>query len=299
MATAQNETHVLHAPALPATPHHRVAKTRRAFTGKGLFQLGVVITLIWFGVALLAPWIAPHNPFQGEAALANGGLSLAHPFGLDKYGRDVLSRVIYGSRYDLFMALAVVLFAILAGTLIGSVSGFIGGKVDSAIMRLVDMVLAFPSFVLALVFVAVFSPTLTTLIVALGIRFIPIYARLTRGEILVEKVKEYAVAARALGCSHPRLIFRHLLPNILAPIITQSTMNMAWAILNAAGLSFLGLGIQPPIPEWGVMISEGSPYIVSGQWWMSLFPGAALIVMTAGFVLVGDGLNAQTQTMQS
>jgi peptide/nickel transport system permease protein len=294
MATAQNETHVLHAPAMPASPAHPVAKTRRALTGKGLFQLGVAITLTWLCVALLAPWIAPHDPFQGEAALANGGLSFSHPFGLDKYGRDVLSRVLYGSRYDLFMALAVVLFAILAGTLIGSVSGFIGGKIDSGIMRLVDMVLAFPSFVLALVFVAVFSPSLTTLIVALSIRFIPIYARLTRGEVLVEKVKEYAVAARALGCSTPRLIFRHLLPNITAPIITQSTTNMAWAILNAAGLSFLGLGIQPPIPEWGVMISEGSPYIVSGQWWMSLFPGGALIVMTAGFVLLGDGLNART-----
>ena len=226
--------------------------------------------------------------------LANGGLSLAHPFGLDKYGRDVLSRVIYGSRYDLFMAVTVVLFAVTAGTLLGSISGFIGGKLDNGVMRLVDMVLAFPSFVLALVFVAVFSPTLTTLVVALSIRFIPIYARLTRGEILVEKVKEYAVAAQALGSSRLRLILRHLLPNIVAPIITQSTMNMAWAILNAAGLSFLGLGIQPPMPEWGVMISEGSPYIVSGQWWMSLFPGTALIVMTAGFILVGDGLNART-----
>jgi ABC-type dipeptide/oligopeptide/nickel transport system permease subunit len=202
--------------------------------------------------------------------------------------------VIYGSRYDLFMALGVVLCAMVAGTLLGSVSGFIGGKFDNGVMRLVDIVLAFPSFVLALVFVAVFSPSLTTLVVALSIRFIPIYARLIRGEILVEKVKEYAVAAQALGSSHPRLIFRHLLPNAVAPIITQSTMNMAWAILNAAGLSFLGLGIQPPIPEWGVMISEGSPYIVSGQWWMSLFPGVALIFMTAGFILVGDGLNAQT-----
>ena len=295
MATAQNEPHVLqHAPALPARPHTSVPTTRRAFTEKRLFQLGVVITLIWLCVALLAPWMAPYNPYQGDAALANGGLSLAHPFGLDKYGRDVFSRVIYGSRYDLFMALTVVLFAVLVGTLLGSVSGFIGGKLDSGIMRLVDMVLAFPSFVLALVFVAVFSPSLTTLVVALSIRFIPIYARLTRGEIFVEKVKEYAVAARALGSSNPRLIFRHLLPNVIAPIITQSTMNMAWAILNAAGLSFLGLGIQPPIPEWGVMISEGSPYIVSGQWWMSLFPGGALIVMTAGFVLVGDGLNART-----
>jgi peptide/nickel transport system permease protein len=162
-------------------------------------------------------------------------------------------------------------------------------------MRLMDMVLAFPSFVLALVFVAVFPPNLTTLVVALSIRFVPIYARLIRGEILVEKVKEYAAAAQAIGSSQWRLIFRHLLPNAYTPIITQSTTNMSWAILNAAGLSFLGLGIQPPMPEWGVMISEGSSYIVSGEWWMSFFPGAALILMTAGFILVGDGLNAQTE----
>lgn len=144
-----------------------------------------------------------------------------------------------------------------------------------------------------IVFVAVFPPTLTTLVVALSIGFIPTHARLMRGEILVEKVKEYAVAAHALGSSRERLIFRHLLPKTLTPMITQSTMNMSWAILNAAGLSFLGLGIQPPTPEWGVMISEGSPYIVSGQWWMSLFPGAALILMTAGFILVGNGLSAR------
>src|SRR5919109_5440166 len=159
-------------------------------------------------------------------------------------------------------------------------------------MRVMDMVLAFPSFVLALVVVAVFSPSLTTLIIALSIRFVPINARLIRGEMFTEKVKEYAVAAQALGSSPQRLIFRHLLPNSLTPIITQSTTNMAWAILNATGLSFLGVGIQPPTPEWGVMISEGSPFIVSGQWWMSFFPGVALILMTAGFILLGDGLNA-------
>jgi peptide/nickel transport system permease protein len=158
-----------------------------------------------------------------------------------------------------------------------------------------DMVLAFPSFVLALVCVAVFSPTLMTLVIALSIRFVPMYARLVRGEMLAEKVKEYAVAAQALGSSQTRLVWRHLLPNSLTPLITQSTMNISWAILNAAGLSFLGVGLQPPTPEWGVMISEGSPFIVSGQWWMSFFPGAALMLMTTGFMLLGDGLSARTE----
>jgi peptide/nickel transport system permease protein len=263
--------------------------------GQRLFQLGVMITLFWVGVAVLAPWIAPYNPLQADAALAQGSPSSAHWFGLDKYGRDILSRVIYGSRYDLLIAVTVVVFALVVGTLLGSISGFLGGKMDNLIMRVMDMVLAFPSFVLALVFVAVFSPTLLILVIALSIRYVPMYARLIRSEMLAEKVKEYAVAAQALGSSHQRLVFRHLLPNSLTPLITQSTTNVAWAILNAAGLSFLGVGLQPPIPEWGVMISEGSPFIVSGQWWMSFFPGAALILMTAGFVLLGDGLSARTE----
>lgn len=295
MPSAQDTKPEVQAEGLPEKKERR--SSRRAFLpeGGGLFLLGCFLTLFWVVVALGAPWIALYDPLKGDAALAQEGLSVAHPFGLDKYGRDIFSRVVYGSRYDLFIALAAVTFSVALGTIIGSIAGFLGDKIDNLIMRLVDMVLAFPSFVLALVFVAVFGPTLTTLVIALSIRFIPIYARLVRGEMLAEKVKEYALAAQALGCSHSRLIFRHLLPNSLSPIITQSTMNMAWAILNAAGLSFLGVGIQPPTPEWGVMISEGSPYIVSGQWWMSFFPGAALILMTAGFVLVGDGFSARAE----
>jgi peptide/nickel transport system permease protein len=257
-----------------------------------LIGVGLTITVCWAFLALCGPWLVPYDPLQGDASLAAAPPSLTHPFGLDKYGRDVLARVVVGGRYDLFIAVVAVGLAVIAGTVIGSVSGFIGGAFDNLLMRLVDMVLAFPSFVLALVFVAVLGPTLSVLVVALGLRFIPMYARLVRGEILSEKLKEYALAARAIGCSDTRLVFRHLLPNAVGPIITQSTMNLSWAILNAAGLSFLGLGVQPPTPEWGVMISEGSPYIVSGQWWMSFFPGAALVLLTAGFILIGDGLNA-------
>ncbi len=295
MTSAQDTKPEVQAEGLQEKKERRRPRTAFLPEGGGLFLVGCFLTLFWVVVALGAPWIALYDPLKGDAALAQEGLSVAHPFGLDKYGRDIFSRVVYGSRYDLFIALAAVTFSVVLGTIIGSIAGFLGGKIDNLIMRLVDMVLAFPSFVLALVFVAVFGPSLTTLVIALSIRFIPIYARLVRGEMLAEKVKEYALAAQALGCSHSRLIFRHLLPNSLSPIITQSTMNMAWAILNAAGLSFLGVGIQPPTPEWGVMISEGSPYIVSGQWWMSFFPGAALILMTAGFVLVGDGFSARAE----
>jgi peptide/nickel transport system permease protein len=268
---------------------------KRVFTGHRLYRLGVLLTLFWVMVSLLAPWVAPYSPTQGDAALAKGGPSMAHLFGLDKYGRDIFSRVVYGSRSDLCIAVTVVGCSLVIGTLIGSISGFLGGKIDNGIMRLMDMLLAFPSFVLALVFVAVFSPTLMILVIALSIRFVPMYARLVRGEMFVERVKEYAVAAQAIGSAQARLVFRHLLPNSLTPLITQSTTNISWAILNAAGLSFLGVGIQPPTPEWGVMISEGSPFIVSGQWWMSFFPGAALILMTAGFTLLGDGLSARTE----
>ena len=295
MATAQSSTQVLRLPALPIGRLWKRATVKRAFAGHRLYQLGVLITLFWVGVALFAPWFAPYSPAQGDAALAQGGPSLAHLFGLDKYGRDILTRVVYGSRYDLCLAVTVVGCSLVVGTLIGSISGFLGGKMDHLIMRIMDMLLAFPSFVLALVFVAVFSPTLTTLVIALSIRFIPMYARLVRGEMFVERVKEYAVAAQAIGSAQMRLVFRHLLPNALSPLITQSTTNISWAVLNAAGLSFLGVGMQPPTPEWGVMISEGSPFIVSGQWWMSFFPGVALILMTAGFILVGDGLSARTE----
>ena len=295
MATAQSATQVLRLPALPIERLWKRAPVKRALAGNTLYRLGVLITLFWVGVALLAPWLAPYSPTQGEAALAQGGPSLAHLFGLDKYGRDILTRVVYGSRYDLCIAVTVVGCSLVVGTLIGSISGFLGGKMDNLIMRVMDMLLAFPSFVLALVFVAVFRPSLMTLMIALSIRFIPMYARLVRGEMFVERVKEYAVAAQAIGSAQVRLVFRHLLPNSLSPLITQSTTNISWAVLNTAGLSFLGVGIQPPTPEWGVMISEGSPFIVSGQWWMSFFPGMALILMTAGFILVGDGLSARTE----
>ena len=295
MATAQINPPFVRFLALPARLLGKRPSIRWAFPRHRLYRLGVLITLFWVTVALLAPWIAPYNATQSNATLAQSSPSWTHPFGLDKYGRDIFSRVIYGSRYDLCIAVTVVGCSLVVGTLIGSISGFLGGKLDNAMMRLMDMLLAFPSFVLALVFVAVFSPTLTILVIALSIRFVPIYARLVRGEMLVERVKEYAVAAQAIGSAQTRLVFRHLLPNALTPLITQSTTNVSWAILNAAGLSFLGVGIQPPTPEWGVMISEGSPFIVSGQWWMSFFPGAALILMTAGFTLLGDGLSARAE----
>ena len=205
MATAQSSTQVLRFPALPAGRSEKRVTVKRASARHTLYRLGVLMTLFWVAVALLAPWVAPYSPTQGDAALAQGSPSLSHLFGLDKYGRDILTRVVYGSRYDLCIAVTVVGCSLVVGTLIGSMSGFLGGKVDTLIMRVMDMLLAFPSFVLALVFVAVFSPTLMTLVIALSIRFVPMYARLVHGEMFVERIKEYAVAARASGGCHSSL----------------------------------------------------------------------------------------------
>jgi peptide/nickel transport system permease protein len=178
--------------------------------------VGGAITAGW--LALLGPSLVPYDPLQGDPSRIAAPPSVWHPFGMDKYGRDVLSRVVAGTRYDLCLAIAAV-----------GLAGFIGGVVDQLLMRGIDMLLAFPSFVLALVFVAVLGPSFGVLIVALGLRFIPLYARLVRGELMAEKAKEYAQAARAIGCSEARLIWRHLLPNALGPIVTQSTMNLSWA----------------------------------------------------------------------
>jgi peptide/nickel transport system permease protein len=220
-------------PKMRRWPRPRLLKALQ-WPRQRLIAVGLTITVCWAFLALFGPWLIPYDPVQGDSSLAASPPSLAYPFGLDKYGRDVLARVVSGGRYDLFIAVVAVGLAVMAGTVIGA-------------------------------------------------------------EILSEKLKEYALAARAIGCSDARLVFRHLLPNALGPIITQSTMNLSWAILNAAGLSFLGLGVQPPTPEWGVMISEGSPYIVSGQWWISFLPGAALTLLTTGFILIGDGLNARAE----
>ena len=254
--------------------------------------VGAVLCALWGLVGALAPLLAPHDPLRANPSVTAQAPSGQHLLGTDKYGRDVLSRVIHGTRLALSICVLSVLLAAALGLPIGAVAGYVGGAVDTLLMRVVDVLLAFPSFLLGLVLVAVMGPSVTSLVLAIGIRFAPSYARLIRAEILSEKAKDYFVAARALGGSGGRLLVRHLAPNSLAPVITQATMNLPIALLTAAGLSFIGAGVQPPLPEWGVMISEGSAYVVSGAWWMSFFPGLALLLLTVGFVMVGDGLGA-------
>jgi peptide/nickel transport system permease protein len=251
---------------------------------------GLVIIAVVVICALFAPLIAPYPPLQGNAAETLQPPSLSHLFGTDSIGFDVFSRVIYGARLDLLIAFGAVAIALVVGCAIGAVSGFLGRVVDEVVMRVMDMLSAFPSFILALGVVAALGPSLPNLIFAIAFVNVPVYARLLRARVLTVREAQYVRAATALGLSRRRILFVHVLPNSWAPIFVQSTLQAGYAILEAAGLSFLGLGVRVPKPEWGVMINMGLQYIVSGQWWITFFPGMAIALTVMGFNLIGDGL---------
>jgi peptide/nickel transport system permease protein len=251
---------------------------------------GFAIIAVVVICALFAPLIAPYPPLQGNAAETLQPPSLSHLFGTDSIGFDVFSRVIYGARIDLVIAVGAVAIALVVGCTLGAVSGFLGRVVDEVVMRVMDMLSAFPSFILALGVVAALGPSLPNLIFAIAFVNVPVYARLLRARVLTVRETQYVRAATALGLSRRRTLFVHVLPNSWAPIFVQSTLQAGYAILEAAGLSFLGLGVRVPKPEWGVMINMGLQYIVSGQWWITFFPGTAIALTVMGFNLIGDGL---------
>lgn len=261
---------------------------RRLFRNK-LAILGMVLLGIFVFCALFAPWIAPYDPTAQDITRRREPPSREHPFGLDEVGRDLLSRVIYGARVSLYVGVASVSLAIIAGTLIGAISGYAGGWVDNVVMRIMDIMLAFPSLLLAIAIVAILGPGLLNMLYAIAFVSIPVYARLVRASVLAARETDYVLAARAIGCSSARILFRHIMPNCLTPIIVQGTLGIATAILDAAGLSFLGLGAQPPTPEWGAMLGQGrgsvftAPHVV-------IFPGLAIMLTVLGFNLLGDGL---------
>jgi ABC-type dipeptide/oligopeptide/nickel transport system permease subunit len=209
--------------------------------------------------------------------------------GTDLLGRDILSRVIYGSRLSLLIGLASVAIGVLAGVVVGLVSGYYGGGIDRFLMRLVDAMLAFPGILLALTVVSTLGPGIRNVMLAVGIASIPSYARLTRGTVLSAKQNVYVEAAEVVGCSAPRTMFYHILPNVIAPILVVSTLQFGVAVISASGLSFLGLGAQPPTPEWGLMVSLGRNYL-GKAWWLSTFPGLAITVTVIAINLIGDGL---------
>lgn len=240
-------------------------------------------------VALLAPYIAPYDPILQNADVRLQGPSWAHPFGADNFGRDVLSRVIWGVRIDLQIAIIGVIFPFIIGTLVGTVAGFFGGVVDALFMRLIDVILAFPFLVLVLSIIAILGPGLTSFYIAMALVGWVSYARLIRAQVLVLKNSDYALAAVSLGFSRTRIMFRHLLPNAIAGSVVFSMSDAVLVLLNGAAISYLGLGVQPPIAEWGIMVAEGQPFITTA-WWITLFPGLSIVVLAFGFSLFGDAL---------
>jgi peptide/nickel transport system permease protein len=252
--------------------------------------LGLGITLGLVVLALLSPWVAPMDPYATDPSRALQPPSPAHPFGTDVFGEDILSRVIWGARVDLLIAAAAVGIALLLGGVLGALAGFVGGWSDELVMRAMDVLQAFPNFILALGIAAALGPSLPNLITAIALTNVPIYARLMRSQVLTQRTMPYALAAVGVGNPLVRVLFVHLLPNTWSPILVQATLQSGWAILQAAGLSFIGLGVRVPMPEWGVMIGMGVQQVTSGQWWVAFFPGLAIMVAVAGLNLLGDGL---------
>jgi len=252
--------------------------------------LGTLIVLLFILTAAMAPLLAPYHPVNdGSLVERLQAPSVSHLLGTDSQGRDILSRIIYGARVSVQVGVISVGIALVIGTLMGMVAGFYGGWVDNVMMRLVDIMLAFPGVLLAIAITAVLGPELKNAMIAVGVVNIPAFARIVRSTVLSVKAMEYVEAARAIGATDVRIIFRHVLPNSMAPLIVQTTLNIGTAILDAAALSFLGLGAQPPTPEWGAMLSDGRSYLQKAPWVM-FFPGMAIMLVVLGFNLLGDGL---------
>jgi peptide/nickel transport system permease protein len=254
-----------------------------------LMVLGTAIILGLILVALLAPYIAPRDPF--EQALGDRLLppSARHVFGTDGLGRDIFSRVVYGARVTLLIALLVAAIATPPGVLIGVAAGYLGGAVDEILMRMADVFLAFPRLILAIAFAAALGPGVENAVLAIAIAHWPSYARLARAETLNVKKNDYIQAVQVLGAGKVRIMAGHIAPLCLSSIIVRMSLDMGTVILTAAGLGFLGLGAQPPVPEWGLMVSDGRQYLVD-QWWVSTLPGLAILVVVMGFNLLGDGM---------
>jgi len=252
-----------------------------------LFGLVIVVLLVFF--AITADFIAPYRYDQQNLMKAFESPSKEHFFGTDEFGRDIFSRIIHGSRISLQVGLIAVSISVVLGGFFGAVAGFYGGRIDNLIMRGMDILLSIPSILLAIAIAASLGPGLYNMMVAVGISTTPQYARIIRGSVLSLRGQEFVEAAKAVGSSDTRIIMKHILPNCLAPIIVQSTLGVASAILTAAGLSFIGLGIQPPTPEWGAMLSGGREYIRDYAY-MTIFPGLAIMITILALNFLGDGL---------
>ncbi|MBI5128724.1 MAG: ABC transporter permease [Rhodopseudomonas palustris] len=282
--------------APPAKPARRsglgemIAHTRYVLGDNRVtaFAFGLLVVIVF--AALFGPYIVPYDPLASDTAQALKPPSAAHWFGTDQLGRDIFSRVVVATRLDVFIAVASVALVFLMGGLAGIAAGYFGGWTDRIVGRIADTIMAFPLFVLAMGIVAALGNTVQNIIIATAIVNFPLYARVARAEANVRRDAGFVMAARLSGNSEMRILLVHILPNIMPIMIVQMSLTMGYAILNAAGLSFIGLGVRPPTAEWGIMVAEGASFMVSGEWWIALFPGLALMTAVFCFNLLGDGL---------
>lgn len=279
-------------PAAPlAPPRHRseLRRVARTLTRNRLVVAGLVMVVGLVLVAALAGLIAPYDPIANNVRAALQPPSAYYLFGTDRFGRDVFSRVVYGSRESLWVALASVLLSASAGVTLGLLAGYFGGWIDDVIGRIMDVLFSFPALLLAIGVAAMLGPGRENAILAIAIVYAPLFGRVVRGPVLVERGKEYVEAARLLGASSPRILLRHVFPNVLSPLIVQATITFSHAILTESYLSFLGLGIQPPYPSWGTMLQENRTFLETAPW-TSIFPGLAIMLSVLAFNLLGDGI---------
>jgi peptide/nickel transport system permease protein len=273
-----------------AKKQKRFASFRYVLAENYITAFAFVLFAFFVVIALIGPYIAPFDPLNTSAGAPMTPPCAKHWFGTDALGRDVLSRVLVATRLDLGLALAAVAASVVIGSSLGALAGYFGGWTDIIISRFSELIMAFPLFVLAMGIVAAMGNTIGNIILATAIINLPFYIRVTRTEVNVRRDAGFVEAAKLAGNSELRTLFVHIMPNVFPPLAVQISLNMGWAILNAAGLSFIGLGVRPPEAEWGIMVAEGAQYIVSGEWWVALFPGAVLMLAVFCFNLMGDGL---------
>ena len=251
--------------------------------------IGSAFLLFFVILAIFAPLIAPYDPLANDYSAILSAPTKSHPFGTDNLGRDILSRIIFGSRISLRVSLVSVAIATAAGVLLGVIAGFFGGIVDIVISRILEVMFSFPEVLLALLIMSILGASLNNIMIAIGIVYTPIFARITRGAVLTIKDSLYVEAATTMGVKKRVIIVRHILPNILSPVIVQVTLSLAFAILSEAALSFLGIGVEPDVPSWGMMLNYGKTWIELA-WWVGVFPGIAIALTVLGFKVLGDGL---------
>jgi peptide/nickel transport system permease protein len=267
-----------------------VKQARYVISENPITGFAFALFLMFVVAALFGPWLVPYDPLASNTAVALKPPSLAHWFGTDQLGRDIFSRVVVATRLDMTIAVTSVALVFALGGLSGVAAGYFGGWIDIVVSRLADMIMAFPLFVLAMGIVAALGNTVTNIVIATAIINYPLYARIARAEANVRREAGFVQAARLSGNGEWRILMTQILPNVMPIMVVQMSLTMGYAVLNAAGLSFIGLGVRPPTPEWGIMVADGAGYIVSGEWWIALFPGLALMLAVFCFNLLGDGL---------